>query len=118
MVFALTYKPEMCAKATKVLADGESLAAVCDELDICRSTLYEWRDKYPEFGAAIKKGLQKSQRDWERKGREAMFDSKNFNSASWIFTMKNRFRDDYAEDKTEKSSTDTLVDKLIDKLCD
>lgn len=34
------YKPEYCEVAAKVLAGGESYAAVCAELDICRSTLY------------------------------------------------------------------------------
>lgn len=112
------FRPEYCDIAIKVLASGESLAAICDELDIARSTLYEWRERHPEFASAIQRGLQKAQRDWERIGRAGiMGEIDKFASSTWIFTMKNRFRDDYQEDKSEsKSVSDSLVEKLIDKL--
>jgi hypothetical protein len=115
-----SFKPEFCDIAVNVLATGESLAAICDELDICRTTLYEWRDKHPEFAQAIQKGLQKAQRDWERLGREGITGNLDkFSTTGWIFTMKNRFRADYAEDKSEsKTLSDTIVEKLIDKLVD
>ena len=112
------YREEYCDIAIKVLSEGESLAAVCCELDICRDTLYEWRDKHPDFAIAIKRGLQKAQRDWERLGRDGICGNiEKFSASPWIFTMKNRFRDDYQEDKSEnKSVSDSLVEKLIDKL--
>ena len=113
------YKPEYCEVAAKVLAGGESLAAVCAELDICRATLYNWRNDHPEFASSINRGLQKAQRSWEAFGREAMEGQVDrFSAPSWIFTMKNRFRDDYKEDKQEKTVSESLVDKLIDKLAE
>lgn len=115
---ALKYKSEMCKVAAKVLAGGESLAAVCAELEIARSTLYEWRDTYPEFAMALDVGLQKAQRDWERLGRAGIGgEIDKFSPSPWIFTMKNRFREDYQEDKNEsKGVNESLVEKLIDKL--
>lgn len=111
------YRSEFCAKAEEVLAGGESLAAVCAELGICRTTLYEWRDSHPEFASALSSGLQKAQRVWEQIGRDGIVGNyEKFNGAPWIFTMKNRFRDDYAEDKEQKSSADTILEKIIDKL--
>lgn len=111
------YKPEHCIKAEEVLANGESLAAICAELDITRTTLYDWRDTYPEFKYAIERGLQKAQRFWEQLGVDGVKGNyEKFGSAPWIFTMKNRFRDDYKEDKQEKTLTDSVVEKLIDKL--
>lgn len=106
------YKPEYCEIAAKVLADGESLAAVCAELDICRKTLYRWRDAHPDFESAINRGLQKAQREWEAIGRDGICgDIKNFSGTPWIFTMKNRFREDYKEDKNEsKSDAENLCD--------
>lgn len=118
-VFTLpAYKPEYCEVASKVLAGGESLAAVCAELDICRATLYNWRDSYPEFASALNRGLQKAQRDWENLGRQGIQgDLEKFSASPWIFTMKNRFRDDYQDDKKEdKGIADSFVEKLIDKL--
>ena len=113
------YHEGLCDIAIAVLAGGESLAAVADELDICRTTLYEWRGKHPEFERAIQKGLLKSQRHWERVGGDGIVGNlEKFAAAPWVFTMKSRFREDYAEEKAEKGAAETLVDKLIDKLCD
>jgi len=113
------YKPEYCEIAAKVLAGGESLAAVCAELDICRATLYNWRDAHIEFANALNRGLQKAQRSWEALGRDAIEGNVDrFSAPSWIFTMKNRFREDYKEDRQEKVVPESLVDKLIDKLAE
>ncbi len=109
------YKKEMCIKAEMVLANGESLAAVCAELDITRTTLYEWRDTNPEFKQAIERGLLKCQRVWEQMGKDGIQGNyEKFGAAPWIFTMKNRFREDYKEDKEEKKDDDkSVLEKLI-----
>ena len=113
------YKSEYCAVAAKILAQGKSLAAVCAELDICRATLYNWRDAHLEFANAINAGLQKAQAEWEEFGREGMNgDIKNFGASPWIFTMKNRFREDYQEEKDSKDSALSLAEKILDKLVD
>ncbi len=113
------YTADYCAIATKVLADGESLAAVCCEIGITRTTLYDWRDTHPEFKAAIDSGLQSAQRVWEQIGKDGITGQyEKFNGAPWIFTMKNRFRDDYAEEKESKAGSEILLDKLLDRLVD
>jgi len=106
------YNPEYCEIATKVLADGESLAAVAAEIGICRATLYNWRDTHPEFSLALRIGLQKAQRDWEKLGKQGIKgELDKFSAPAWIFTMKNRFRDDYAEDKSEQDNH-AIVEEL------
>jgi len=113
------YKPEYCETAAKVLAGGESYAAVCAELDICRATLYNWRNAHPEFASALNRGLQKAQREWERIGKAGVQgDIDKFSASPWIFTMKNRFRDDYKDRSDEKTSGDSIVERLLDKLID
>lgn len=113
------YSDNLCGKAFKVLCDGESLAAVCAELDITRETLRVWRDTKPDFNEIINKGLQHSQRYWEKLGRDGIKGNyEKFSCAPWIFTMKNRFRDDYAEEKESKTVSDKIVEALIDKLVD
>jgi hypothetical protein len=101
--------------AEKVLANGESLAAICAELGITRTTLYEWRDTHPEFKQAIECGLQKAQRLWEQIGQDGIKGNyEKFNSAPWIFTMKNRFRNDYKEEKDEKQDNAiSVLEKII-----
>lgn len=113
------YQNWMCAKAEEVLANGESLAGICAELGITRTTLYDWRDTHPEFSQAIQRGLQKAQRRWERIGMDGIQGNyEKFNAAPWIFTMKNRFREDYKEDKEVKSESTAIIEKLIDKLAE
>lgn len=112
-----TYKPEFCSKAIEVLAAGESYAAVCVELGCCRKTLYNWRDAHPEFASALNFGLQHSQREFEKVGLSGIKgEYDKFSPSPWIFTMKNRFRDDYAEDKESKNVSEDLVSKILDKL--
>lgn len=99
------YRPEFCAIAEQVLANGESLAAVCAEIEITRPTLNAWREAHPEFNESVCIGLSKAQRDWERLGRNGIEGNlEKFSGAPWIFTMKNRFRDDYKDDKKEESN--------------
>jgi hypothetical protein len=114
------YKEEYCKTATKILAGGESLAGVCAELDICRATLYNWRDAHPEFANALNRGLQKAQREWEKLGRNGISgEIDKFSPSPWIFTMKNRFRDDYKDDKSEgKDTANAFVEKLLMKQLD
>jgi hypothetical protein len=90
---------------------------VCAEIEITRPTLYAWRKTYPDFDEAVSLGLLKAQRDWEKIGRNGVLGNlEKFAGTTWIFTMKNRFRDDYKEDKVEKPVSETLVEKLLDKL--
>ena len=111
------YRPDHCEIAKNILAAGESLAAVCAEIEIARSTLHEWRKTYPEFDEAIEVGLQQCQRVWEKEGREAMFnETKYFSSSPYIFTMKNRFRHDYDFEKQEASPMDELLKQLVEKI--
>jgi len=108
-----------CAKAIEILSRGDSLAALSAELHVTRDTIYDWRDKHPAFAKALSIGLDKSQAYWEEIGKGGVKgEIKNFGGAPWIFTMKNRFRRDYAEVKEEKSVSDSLIEKLIEKLID
>lgn len=119
MARPVEYKSSYCKIAQQVLGSGESLAALCAEIEITRPTLSAWRETYPEFGDAVAIGLLKAQRDWERLGRDGIEGNlEKFSASPWIFTMKNRFRDDYAEEKESKSSSESLVEKLLDRLID
>ena len=55
------YDKEICKQVISLGKQGYSLTQIALELDIARSTLYEWRDKYPEFSDAIKKGREFAQ---------------------------------------------------------
>jgi hypothetical protein len=114
------YNDEYCIKAEEILSQGKSLAAVCAAMDIGRTTLYEWRENHPEFKFALARGLEKAQIYWEQIGEDGVKGNyEKFGGAPWIFTMKNRFRADYAEEREDKKTlSDTVVEKLLDRLVD
>lgn len=113
------YNESMCATAIQILGSGKSMAALAGACGVCRESIYDWIDKHPEFALAVKKGKAVGQAYWEERGHQAMFGAtKNFSASAWIFTMKNRYREDYAEEKENKSVSESLVEKLLDKVID
>ena len=111
------YKADYCQIAFDVLSAGKSKAHVCCKIGITRPTLYEWVAQHEEFADAVNMGLQHAQAHWEDIGEQGVKgDLEKFSATPWIFTMKNRFRDDYKEDKQEKTVSETIVEKLIDRL--
>lgn len=99
------YDPAFCDKVIELGAEGKTLAGMADALDIDRSTLTDWCEKHDEFSRAVKRGLDKAQAWWEEQGRVATFGGiEGFNATSYIFQMKNRFKDDWRE-KTEQHNT-------------
>ena len=111
-----TYKPEYCEKAVQVLSSGKSFASVCAALGCCRATLYNWRDAHPEFAKALNHGVQLSQAHWEDIGYSGTTGANpEFCATPWVFTMKSRFRDDYAK-KKEDDGKNSVIEKLLEKL--
>lgn len=110
-----SFKDEFCQIALDVLKKGGSIVQVCAELEISRETFYDWNN--PEsprfkdiFSDTIKLGLMLSQSWWEKQGQISTFNSEGFNATSYIFTMKNRFREDYSDTiKQEITNTSPLV---------
>jgi len=112
------YRPEYCQEVIDILKSGKSKAAICSRLGITRPTLHTREATYPDFASAMNYGLQKAQELWEEKGERGIDgEIKNFGAAPWIFTMKNRFREDYAEEKSDNNSVpEAVVMQLIDRL--
>ena len=112
------YNEAFCEKVIELGKIGASKHEMQLELDICHQTMTNWCQEHPEFLAAIKKALEFSQGWWERMGRKATFDSEGFNATSYIFNMKNRFKQDW-NDKTEVDNTHAIkpdAQEFIDKL--
>lgn len=113
------YKPEFCDVVIEVGEEGETLVGMAEACDVDRATLNNWMEEHPEFFSAVKRGLQKSQAWWERQGRLATFGATpGFNPTSYIFNMKNRFKDDW-RDKVESdltSSDGTMTPQIIERV--
>ena len=105
------YDPSMCDKIIECGKSGCSVAEMAGTIGIHKDTLYDWAKSNQEFSDSLKIAIQESQIWWEQKGREATFGGiEGFNPTAFIFQMKNRFREDYADvNKHEVKSENPLV---------
>lgn len=105
------YDPSFCKIALEGMARGLSKDAVAGLLKISRETLYRWIKQNEEFRDTIKEGETLSLLWWEQKAIDTITHTKNskqLNSTSWIFNMKNRHgwkdkQEISLEDETKKS---------------
>lgn len=112
---------------------GASKAEMALELDIDYTTFLAWQEKHEEFSKAVKRAEQNSKGWWERLGRQATIgEVEGFNPTSFIFNMKNRFKEDWKDrhdvnhesengsmtPKAPSEVTEAVVSALVDKLTD
>lgn len=84
------YKPEYKDVLLELMKQGASIEEICLELDVCRQTLYNWFEEYPEFLYTKKKAVEFSKGWWMKQGRTQL-ENKDFNYTGWYMNMKNRF---------------------------
>lgn len=101
------YDPKYCDLMIEVMKEGASMHEFAAEINVNIDTIHEWFKEYPEFTEAKKIALSKCQAWWERAGRKGLYGNKEnmFNSAVWIFNMRNRFgwRNETSEEMREKA---------------
>jgi transposase len=101
------YDPAMCALVIECGAEGMGKCEMAEELGIHYETFEAYQDAHPEFSEAVKAALRKSQAWWEKQGRLATFGAVDgYNATSYIFQMKNRFKQDWAERQLHGSDPD------------
>ena len=95
------YSPSMLPIIEELASQGAGKVEIAVALGITRATLYNWTQDNPDFFDIMQKADQSAQAWWEKTGREATFGAfPAFNSAAYIFQMKNRFRRDWQDIKT------------------
>lgn len=107
------YKPEMCDKVIELGKIGASKHEMALELDVAMSTFDVWQNENKAFSEAVRQAVQFSQAWWEKNGRIATFGGhEGFNATSYIFNMKNRFRESW-NDKTETHVTGEITENRV-----
>lgn len=107
------YKPEFCDRVIELGSQGMGKCEIAAELDCAFHTFEAWQEEHPEFLQAVKAALRKSQAWWEARGREATFGAHDgFNATSYIFNMKNRFKEDW-RDKVEQEHSGGVTVRII-----
>lgn len=97
------YESWMAEKALELLSAGKSLTYVAAKIGVSRETVYAWKQDISEFSDSVKKGLALSQAHWEDVLEQAATGANpDANPATLIFTMKNRFREDWPDTQAVK----------------
>lgn len=88
------YKPEYAQQLLEHVKSGRSYISFAAECGVSVSTLYEWRDKHPEFKEAWQIAQPLAFKHWENQGMMGLWLDKDmmFNTTNYIFQMTNRFR--------------------------
>lgn len=108
------YDPEFCSKVISLMREGASIVEIAYELEVNRTTIYEWMEKFEEFSNTIKDGKDFSEGWWSKEGRKNIH-NKEFNSTLWYMNMKNRFG---WADKQESNHTVSLTEETKQKIRD
>jgi len=90
------YREEFCGRVIEMGRKGKSKAQIAAGLDVSRQTLDNWAAVHPEFLDAVKAARDLALAWWEDQGQTGLTAEK-FNATAFIFQVKNRFRDDYAD---------------------
>lgn len=90
------YRQEFCGRVIEMGRKGKSKAQIAAALDVSRQTLDNWAGAHPEFLDAVKDARDLALAWWEDQGQTGLRAEK-FNATAFIFQVKNRFRDDYAD---------------------
>lgn len=108
------YKKQYAVDLVKHMAQGFNFSTYAAMHGTSVSTLQGWCDRHAEFAAAKKIGEALCERWWLNVGRGAVLGKiKNFNSAVWIFTMKNMFK---WRDKHEIELENREIREIIHKV--
>lgn len=95
-----TYNPEYCERVVELGKLGKSIEQICFDLDTPVRTLYEWRDRYPEFSQALEDAKAFEQAWWETQAHAYMVETKDgpkLNASLWSRSMAARFPKKYRE---------------------
>jgi hypothetical protein len=95
-----TYDPAYCDKVVELGRIGKSIEQICYQLQTPVRTLYEWRDRHPEFSQALEDAKGYEQAWWEEQAQAYMVENKEsdrLNPSLWSRSMAARCPKKYRE---------------------
>lgn len=99
------YSPDMCDKVRECGALGMSKTSTQVELGISDDTWLNWCKEYPDFLGAVQEHEKLCLKWWEEAGKKGFAGLiEGFNAQTYMFNMRNRFRDRYADIKENRIS--------------
>ena len=99
------YDPKYCQLLLDHMAKGYSFETFVAVADVCRATLYNWLETYPDFKQAKEKAFARSLHYFETLAfdfLEKPQEHKGFHYGLWRFIMQNRFPAIYGDRKEKE----------------
>ena len=95
------FKSEYCAQVVDFCSQGYSLTAFAGHLRVCRDSITEWQNRYPEFASSVKKAKAARLTCLET----GLFSGKN--TVAYIFALKNADPEEWRDvQRTELTGKD------------
>ena len=94
------YDPALCDKVIELGKQGLSIQQMSAEIGISVRSMFEYRDKYPEFSHALEEAQHLEMAWWENQAKLYMVehkDSARLNTGLWSRSMAARFPKKYRE---------------------
>jgi hypothetical protein len=99
------YKPEYCNMLIEYAAKGFTWITFAAEINVSKSTLYEWLKKYPEFLEAKEIAEVRCEQFWEKKGLKPK--SKDFHFGVYKLMMTQKLG--YTNKRTEEKENSVII---------
>ena len=100
-----TYDPAYCEKVIELGRLGKSIEQICYDLNTPVRTLYEWRDRHPDFSQALEDAKGFEQAYWEMLAQTHIVETKDgpkLNASLWSRSMAARFPKKYRDRKSTR----------------
>ena len=105
------YKQVFCEQLITHMSEGLSYESFCGVIGVARSVIYDWERQHPEWKESKAVAFDHCQLFWERIGINQATGDCRGSSASWIFSMKNRFKwTDRQEVITEERKPELIIE--------
>lgn len=108
------YRPEYCEKLIAHCRKGLSFESFGATVGVAKDAVFEWANKHKEFSDAKEIARNLNLLWWEEQGSQGLWNSKQFNSTVWVFSMKNRhgWKDSKALDHNDVTPLNPLLEAL------
>lgn len=111
------YKPEYGPQLLEFMAQGKSVLQFAASIGVHKDSIYEWKNRHPEFTPYFELAIEAYEAWWTELGRLGTSGALagKFNPVSYIYSMKARFGGKWLEDGRHDKLEISAVNRYSDK---
>lgn len=109
------YDPSFAQDVIEWMSQGYSLGAMAGRIGVARSTIQDWIDRFPDFGASVARARATQLFYWESKFIEAVERRDAAPGNMIMFALKNVGREDWKDKQEIEISGQVTFASIIDR---